>query len=42
MEALPCSDTSEQGQHDEAADGDPSGGGDPDGVGGGVSASPSK
>jgi hypothetical protein len=36
---LPCSDTSEQGQCDEATDGDPGGGGDPDGAVGGVSAS---
>jgi hypothetical protein len=38
-EVLPCSNTSEQGQHDEATDGDPGSGGDSDGVGGGVSAS---
>jgi hypothetical protein len=41
LEALPCSNTSEQGPRDEATDGDPSGGGDPDGAGGGVSMSPS-
>jgi hypothetical protein len=34
--------TSEQGQRDEATDGDPCGGGDPDGTGGGVSASSGK
>jgi hypothetical protein len=39
MEALPCSNTGEQGWHDETIDGDPGGGGDPDGAGGGVSAS---
>jgi hypothetical protein len=39
---LPCSNTSEQGQHDEATDGDPGGSGDPDGAGGEVSASPGK
>jgi hypothetical protein len=32
-EALPCSNTREQGRRDEATDGDPSGGGDPDGAG---------
>jgi hypothetical protein len=34
--------TSEQGQRDEATDGDPCGGGDPDGTGGGVSTSSGK
>jgi hypothetical protein len=42
LEALPCSDTNEQGWRDEAADWDPDGGGDPDGAGGGVSASSGK
>jgi hypothetical protein len=41
-EALPCSNTSEQGWHDETSDGDPDGGGDPNGAGGGVSASSGK
>jgi hypothetical protein len=41
-EALPCSNTSEQGWHDGATDGDSGGSGDPDGAGGGVSASPGK
>jgi hypothetical protein len=39
---LPCSNTSVQGQRDEATDGDLGGGGDPDGAGGGVSTSPGK
>jgi hypothetical protein len=39
---LPCSNTGEQGQHDETSDGDPGGGGDPDGAGGGVLASSGK
>jgi hypothetical protein len=39
---LPCSNTSEQGRHDGATDGDPGGGGDSDGFGGGVLVSPSK
>jgi hypothetical protein len=38
LEALPCSNTGEQGRRDETFDGDPSGDGDPDGAGGGVSA----
>jgi hypothetical protein len=36
LEALPCSNTDEQGRRDETSDGDPDGGGDPDGVGDGV------
>jgi hypothetical protein len=39
---LPCSNTGEQGQHDETSDGDLGGGGDPDGTGGGVSVSSGK
>jgi hypothetical protein len=42
LEALRYSNTSEQGWHDEATDGDPGGGRDPDGAGGGVLASPGK
>jgi hypothetical protein len=38
-EALPCSNTGEQGQRDETSDGDSGGGGDPDDVDGGVLAS---
>jgi hypothetical protein len=41
-EALPCSNTGEQGRCDETTDGDPGGSGDPDGVGGGVSMSSGK
>jgi hypothetical protein len=41
-EALPCSNTSEQGRRNEATDGDPGGGGDLDDVGGGVSVSSGK
>jgi hypothetical protein len=39
LEALPCSNTGEQGRHEETSDGDLGGGGDPDGAGGGVLAS---
>jgi hypothetical protein len=35
-EALPCSNTGEQGRCDETSDGDSGGGGDPDDVDGGV------
>jgi hypothetical protein len=35
-EGLPCSNTDEQGWHEEISDGDPGDGGDPDSVGGGV------
>jgi hypothetical protein len=42
LEALPCSNTSEQGQCDEATDGDPDSGEDLDGAGGGVSTSSGK
>jgi hypothetical protein len=35
-EGPPCSSTSEQWQHEETSDGDPSGGGDLDGTDGGV------
>jgi hypothetical protein len=42
LEALPCSNTSEQGWHDEATNGDLGGGGDPDDAGGGVSSSSGK
>jgi hypothetical protein len=35
-EEPPCSNTGEQGRHEEISDGDPGGGRDPDGVGGGV------
>jgi hypothetical protein len=38
-EGPPCSNTGEQGRHEETFDEDPGGGGDPDGVGGGVLAS---
>jgi hypothetical protein len=41
-EALPCSNTSEQGWGNEATDGDPDGGRDLDGAGGGVLASSGK
>jgi hypothetical protein len=41
-EVLPCLNTSEQGQCDEATDGDPGGDGDLDGTGDGVSALPGK
>jgi hypothetical protein len=41
-EALPCSNTGEQGWCDETTYGDPGGSGDPDGVGGGVSTSSGK
>jgi hypothetical protein len=36
---LPCSNTGEQGLHEEISDGDSGGGGDPNGVGGEVLAS---
>jgi hypothetical protein len=35
-EGQPCSNTSEQGRHEEISDGDPGGGGHLDSVGGGV------
>jgi hypothetical protein len=38
-EALPCSNTGEQGRRDETSDEDSDGGGDPDGAGGRVLAS---
>jgi hypothetical protein len=38
-EGPPCSNTSEQGRHEETSDEDSGGGGDQDGVGGGVLAS---
>jgi hypothetical protein len=38
-EALPCSNTDEQGRRNETSDGDPGGGGDLDGAGSGVLAS---
>jgi hypothetical protein len=41
-EALPCSNTSEQGWRDETTDGDPGGCGEPDGTSGGVSTSSGK
>jgi hypothetical protein len=42
LKALPCSNISEQGQRNEATDGDRGGGRDPDGAGGEVLASPGK
>jgi hypothetical protein len=41
-EVLPCSNTSEQGRHDETTDGDPGRSGDLNGTAGGVSASSAK
>jgi hypothetical protein len=38
-EVLPCSNTGEQGRHDETSDRDPGGGRDPDGASDGVLAS---
>jgi hypothetical protein len=36
LEGTPCSNTDEQGRHEEISNGDPGGGGDLDGAGGGV------
>jgi hypothetical protein len=41
-EALPCSNTGEQGRHDDTSNGDPGGGGDLDGTSGGVLTSPGR
>jgi hypothetical protein len=42
LEALPYSNTGEQGRHEETTDGDPGGGRDPDGANGGISTSSGK